>query len=155
MADPTRPDPSHKKVTWPGSKNFDPDPSLVQRPLQRWETSLIITLVSYILEKFSKCLCIKLGCQNFEQLGHHYFEIKSCAQNKNLLISTNEEIFYLAINKILEFCLLYKSLNWSFWLSKKPLKFLFQSQHVQKWRKKSWMKFQFIFWMLMRHLYKK
>jgi len=28
MADPTRPDPSHKKLTQPGSKNFDPDPSL-------------------------------------------------------------------------------------------------------------------------------
>jgi len=29
MADPTRTDPSHKKLTRPGSKIFDPDPSLV------------------------------------------------------------------------------------------------------------------------------
>jgi len=28
MADPTRLDPSHKKLTQPGSKFFDPDPSL-------------------------------------------------------------------------------------------------------------------------------
>jgi len=29
MADPTQPDPSHKKLTLPGSKKFDPYPSLI------------------------------------------------------------------------------------------------------------------------------
>jgi len=32
MAEPTRPDPSHKKLTRSRSKNFDPDPSLVLWP---------------------------------------------------------------------------------------------------------------------------
>jgi len=39
MADPTWPDPSHKKLTRPGSKFFDPDPSLTQR--EKIETFLI------------------------------------------------------------------------------------------------------------------